>query len=243
MRDVEPIQAGVFFPPTEKLPRGRHERTREQIHQAQRTRILIATTELLAARGLQFTIADVCQRASVSRSAFYEQFTSRDDALLAAHARFIDAIETELFDAVSPALSWAEVIERFLHAYVGMLRRDPVVARALLLEMSALGEPARAAIRASTSVLAVRIKNVHDALNTQPISVNTIRAGVLGVRHFLADALDTGDLDDDIVSELLDWIARAWTLKPDIAPTSEWSVGRSDAAALPAAVTCDEQKP
>ncbi len=48
---IERVRDGVFFTLPDALPRGRHQLTRGQVTDAQRARLLVAVTELLAARG------------------------------------------------------------------------------------------------------------------------------------------------------------------------------------------------
>ena len=45
------MRDGVFFTLADALPRGRHQLTRGQVTDAQGARLLVAVTELLAARG------------------------------------------------------------------------------------------------------------------------------------------------------------------------------------------------
>ncbi len=46
--DVQRVKEGVYFSLPEALPRGRHNLSREHVIAAQRERMLIAATELLA---------------------------------------------------------------------------------------------------------------------------------------------------------------------------------------------------
>ena len=69
----------------EQLPRGRHGIPREEVLASQRGRMLVAMTEAVAERGFaKVTVADVIRRAGVSRETFYQHFSDKDDAFLAA---------------------------------------------------------------------------------------------------------------------------------------------------------------
>src|SRR5215475_3199222 len=70
----------------ERLPRGRHGLSREEVATQQRTRILAATVDVVAELGYPETrVVDVIKRAGVSRKTFYEFFDDREDCFLAAY--------------------------------------------------------------------------------------------------------------------------------------------------------------
>ena len=62
----------------ERLPRGRHGLSREEVAAQQRTRILAATVDVVAELGYPETrVVDVIKRAGVSRKTFYELFDDK----------------------------------------------------------------------------------------------------------------------------------------------------------------------
>ncbi len=112
---------------------------------AQAERLMIAGTELLAARGYGgIGVRDITARAGVSRGAFYECFASKEACAFAAYRRFV---ETQLrrFEELLPAgdVALEDFIEGLLNAYLGLMEDDPVCARAFLVEFDALGKEAR----------------------------------------------------------------------------------------------------
>jgi AcrR family transcriptional regulator len=85
---LEQVRDGVFFTLPEALPRGRHKLPRDQISAAQHERLLVAVTELLAARGYRgFGIEEIAKRAGVSLGAFYECFGGKDECVFAGYDR------------------------------------------------------------------------------------------------------------------------------------------------------------
>jgi len=75
-----------------KLPRGPHRLTEDQVAEDQRTRLIASMVELAGERGYAaVTVADILERAEISRKTFYVHFADRRDLLLSA------------FDATSPA--------------------------------------------------------------------------------------------------------------------------------------------
>jgi len=93
------VRPGVFFDPPADLPRGRHQLSRQQVQDAQRVRLMVAFTELLADRGYAgVRIGDIASRATVSSQSFYELFASKEACAVAAAAHFA-ANADALFDA------------------------------------------------------------------------------------------------------------------------------------------------
>ena len=180
-------------PPT--LPRGPHALSREEVAASQRARLIAAFTELLAESGYgAVTIGELAKRASVSRGAFYEQFASKEDCLLAAYDEFAAGLLRSMTDGVSEDASWDEFISLTLDGYLGALERDPVAARAFIVEMDAGGERARErrrqAIHGFAGLLAQRhreIQAIDSAVGDLPESVYLGLA--LGVRELVHERL------------------------------------------------------
>src|SRR3954452_20760470 len=82
------------------LPRGRHAAPREVVAESQRERLLVAMADAVADKGYaNVAVADVIERAGVSRRSFYEHFTNKEDAFLAAY----DGGVAGLLDAIAEA--------------------------------------------------------------------------------------------------------------------------------------------
>src|SRR3954447_12383520 len=73
----------------ERLPKGPHTFSREQVQDSQRQRILDAILDVVGEHGYAgATVADVTTAAGVSRTTFYEQFRNKQDAFLTAYDEF-----------------------------------------------------------------------------------------------------------------------------------------------------------
>ena len=71
--------------PLEKLPRGRHRLPAAAVDRSQRTRIIHGTSEVVVAKGYAAaTVADIVAAAGISRDVFYEHFSNKHEAFLAA---------------------------------------------------------------------------------------------------------------------------------------------------------------
>src|SRR2546427_8551210 len=70
----------------EKLPRGRHGLSREDVARSQRERMLRAMAEAVSENGYVNTpVAEVLRRAGVSRETFYEHFANKEECFLASY--------------------------------------------------------------------------------------------------------------------------------------------------------------
>jgi AcrR family transcriptional regulator len=129
----------------ERLPRGRHGLSREQVVGSQRGRIFRAMAETMARKGYAATsVSEVLRAAGVSRETFYEQFASKEDCFTAA---FEAAVESLLGAVQAAPAAGGSPLERFdsgLRAYLDALADDPAFARVLLIEVYAAGPAALA---------------------------------------------------------------------------------------------------
>jgi AcrR family transcriptional regulator len=128
------------------LPRGRHAAPREVVAESQRERLLVAMADATAVKGYaHVAVADVIERAGVSRRSFYEHFANKEECFLAAY----DAGVTGLLDAIADAE--ADAGDGLLagaragtEAYLQILADNPAFARTFLIEVLGAGTEALA---------------------------------------------------------------------------------------------------
>jgi AcrR family transcriptional regulator len=124
---------------SERLPRGPHGLTREQVQASQRQRILDAALDVVGNHGYAAaTVADVTTAAGVSRTTFYEQFRNKLDAFLTAYEEFGKAFLADI--AQTPATTPVETLTTAGQRLVDWGRRRPLACRAFLVEIHAVGE-------------------------------------------------------------------------------------------------------
>ncbi|GIF15864.1 hypothetical protein Ate01nite_58960 [Actinoplanes teichomyceticus] len=230
------IASGVVFTTPASLPRGRHELSRAQVVAAQRERMLIAATELLAGRGYRgFGVREICARAAVSRAAFYDCFADKDACVYAAYDRFIEVFLERLADDAGTAGDWAGVVGGFVTAYLATLERDRVTARAFQVEMDALGRPARQRRRQAIERLAGFVHDMYErrfAGDAPGAPLSAYIGAIYALRQIASDALDSGDSPDlrSLAPELTAWLSRMIvtdsTGRPPAAPPEEGSPTR-----------------
>ncbi len=101
--------------------------TRYKVGLATRERILEATRAMLAEAGLEgATLKAICNRAGVLPGSFYNQFPSKDEAVLQVVREAIQAVDPR------PGDGDADMLEELVGAYVKFITGDPVVARIYL---------------------------------------------------------------------------------------------------------------
>jgi AcrR family transcriptional regulator len=126
------------------LPRGRHGLSRDQVVGDQRLRLVWAMAEAMAEKGYAATsVADVLNRARVSRETFYELFSSKEDCFMSAfdqaYRHLLAAIVPDADEGGRPPM---ERFSRVLGDYLSALASDPNAARVFLIEVYAAGPQA-----------------------------------------------------------------------------------------------------
>ena len=123
-----------------RLPRGRHDLTREQVEDDQRLRILVGIAEAMADQGYVNTpVAEILRRSGVSRETFYRLFTDKLDGFLAAFDLVSEFLLAELAGAVAGPGEPFDRVERAITAYLATIASHRAYARLFLVEASAVG--------------------------------------------------------------------------------------------------------
>jgi AcrR family transcriptional regulator len=188
--------------PLRVLPRGRHAAPREVVAESQRERVLVATADAVAEKGYNnASVADVIERAGVSRRSFYEHFTNKEDAFLAAY----DAGVGGLLDAIAEAEDEAAArpgpdggLLARAHAgtevYLQLLADNPAFARTFLIEVLGAGPDALARRDAVHERFAERMAATFDAIAAQVPDLPrpnpyVFRAAVGAIHELVTDCL------------------------------------------------------
>jgi AcrR family transcriptional regulator len=218
------ITSGVIFTTPPTLPRGRHVLSRDEVTMAQRERMLIAATELLAGSGYRgFGVREICSRAAVSRAAFYECFADKDACVYAAYDRFIAVFLAHLAESGAAGTDWAGCVRAFVASYLGTLQRDLVAARAFQVEMDALGRAARERRRAALTELAGFVRTLRSDRfpgTADRVPFSAYLGAIHALRQSASDALDASGEPDltSLVDELSGWLCRM--VGADLSPIS-----------------------
>ncbi len=136
MADPAPSRPG-------RLPRGRHDLSREQVEADQRLRILTAFAAAMADDGYARTsVAAVLRRAGVSRETYYRLFDDKLDGFLAAFDLVGEVLVADLESSVSGPGAPIDRVERALGRYLELIAGHRAEARLFLVEAFAAGPDA-----------------------------------------------------------------------------------------------------
>lgn len=106
----------------------------------QRARILSAAVVVIDELGYADTsVANIVQRARVSRRTFYETFTNREACLAAVFEDALARLRGELTRAGVGGLGWRERLRLGLWVVLSFLEREPALARVCLVQTLAAG--------------------------------------------------------------------------------------------------------
>lgn len=166
-----------------------------------RQRLLQGMAHALAARSYaDTTIADIVREASVSRRTFYEYFDSKSACLIALYEAASRNALRVLQSAIDPGRDWQTQVEQGMSAYLDCLASNPVLLRALFVEILALG-PAGLAVRRRANMEIARF--MLDVVNGQgsargraTLSPAMAMAVVGGINELILQAIETIEPDD-----------------------------------------------
>jgi AcrR family transcriptional regulator len=126
-----------------QLPAGRHRFSPEFVARSQRNRIIDAMAHAVAEKGYEGTaVADVLERAGVSRKTFYEQFADREACFLACYDTIFSGLWARALEAYESRQRWPDRISAGLGALLNELAAEPAYARACIVEVLAAGPQA-----------------------------------------------------------------------------------------------------
>jgi AcrR family transcriptional regulator len=207
----------VLKPPEEaaRLPRHRHDLSREAVRDSQSARILFATAEVVAERGYAAaSVGAIVERAGVSRKTFYELYADKEEAFLAAYAA-IDTVIARMTEAAAGFDEPREMLRAGIRAYLETLAAEPAFTHMLVIDAVGAG-PAVLKRRAEAFRDFIRVLGapLELASRTDPSSPQPDDAMLLAL---------LGGINELVLQRLLD--GDASTL-PELAPTIEALVER-----------------
>ena len=155
-------------------------------------------------------VADVVERAGVSRKTFYEQFANKEECFVAAYDDGVDRLLAAIDAALATlAPDWLAAARRAVEVYLDAMAASPAFARAFLIEALGAGPVALARRRAVQDRFAAQLEAVHrraraDIPEIPEVPPHTFRAAVGAVNELVtAHVLERGA---DTLPELTDAI-------------------------------------
>lgn len=133
----------------------------------------------------QTTVQDAISQVGLYRQAFYDNFHDKEDCYLEALDAGSAWVELAMRKALRGQVSWRGQLRGALSGLLGFLDEEPVIGRALLVEVHAAGPRAvakrtEAMQRAARAIDLAREESEDDA---PAISAEAVVAGILAVLH------------------------------------------------------------
>jgi AcrR family transcriptional regulator len=180
------------------LPRGRYAAPRAVVAESQRERLLVAMADAVAAKGYaNVAVADVIERAGVSRRSFYEHFSNKEECFLVAYDAGVEGLLDAIGEAEASAGGLLEGARAGTAVYLQLLADNPAFARTFLIEVLGAGPAALARRDAVHERFAQRLAEAHAAITAeigQPAEQSAhapyiFRAAVGAIHELVTDRL------------------------------------------------------
>ncbi|MEU8524516.1 MULTISPECIES: TetR/AcrR family transcriptional regulator [Streptomyces] len=155
MNVVRGAEDGLVLPgtrtgrePERSLRPGPRRLTPEQVASRQRERLLDGVARTVAANGYAGArISDICRAAGVTRPVFYELFSGKEDAVIAAYlggTRIVVRAMEQAYDAGGGAAAWPTAVRAGLRVLLSLLAQNPAFA-VMVVEIECVGPAGRRA--------------------------------------------------------------------------------------------------
>src|SRR5215213_8537780 len=123
-----------------KLPPGRHGLPRQFVLHNQRGRLVDAAMHVFGTRSFgEARVADVLERAAISRKTFYEQFADKEACFMAAYEAAAVRVRDAIRVATRDAKNGEDALRAGVAALLGFLASEPELARLLVVEVTGAG--------------------------------------------------------------------------------------------------------
>jgi AcrR family transcriptional regulator len=122
------------------LPAGRHGLSREQVSLNQRERLIGGLVEAVSEHGYNdVTITHITKAARVSRRAFYENFSSKEECFIAAFEIVVKHVRGLVAEAVEPIDDWPHEVIAAFRTLLDYFSKEPDLARLCFVETQSAG--------------------------------------------------------------------------------------------------------
>lgn len=171
---------------------------------------MAAFAELMAEGGYSsVNISDLVALAGVSRATFYQHFADKEQCLLAAYEQYTETLIASLVPLIGEEFSSVrDLVENLVASYIGVIERDPVLARAFFVELDGAGPRARARRRDERQAFIALFEARHTDFRRQDPSLGPLprlayEVIVDAAREVVRDRLDT-ETDPDLQAMIPD---------------------------------------
>jgi len=175
---------------------GTQELPRAYFVRSQRERTLEAMLRVAAAKGYEATtVADVIEVAGVSQESFDEMFGDKSACFLEAYDAVFDVLVAHVTTAFESAAGepWPERIAVGLGALVELLAAEAGIARLSMVEVTAVGDDARARYRAALARFTPFLEEGREySGQAEELPADTARFAIGGATSMIFDEIRAG---------------------------------------------------
>lgn len=194
-----------------RLPLGPHGMKREEVARNQRARLYGAMIETVAEYGYrETTVAQLVKLAGVSRRAFYEQFSNKEQCFLATYDILAVRAGKLAQDAWTKERGWANRVHAALKTVLDDCVASPKESQLMLVDSLGVGPGIRERMGQAAIVQEQMIETAFSfAPNGVSLPPLVPRAIAGGVRHVVFARLRDGRSEEllHMTDELLDWVS------------------------------------
>jgi AcrR family transcriptional regulator len=189
----------------DQLPAGRHGLPREAVVRNQQQRILRAVIDVTSVAGYgEMSVEDIISTAGVSRRTFYDHYTNKEAAFLAAYDDAVGRLQDDVRAAFDSADDVIARTTASLTVLIDRLASDPAMAEMCVVEVLAAGSEAVARRDDTMRRLATLIDD-GVALLSGPANSLTAETIVGGIHEVIYARVLRGELDQlrDAIPDLV----------------------------------------
>jgi AcrR family transcriptional regulator len=183
---------------------------REDVARHQRARLYGGMIESVSQRGYAATtVAHVIGLAGVSRRAFYEQFSNKEECFLATYDIVVARSRKLVLEAWGSERGWANRLHSSCRTFLDDIVADPKGAHLVLVDSLGIGPKARERLNLAGCAYERLVRAGFKASpDTAPLPPIASRAIVGGVRHVVFNRLREERVPElrTLADELLDWV-------------------------------------
>jgi AcrR family transcriptional regulator len=179
-----------------------------------RRRMIDAMAELCAEQGYEATkIADVVRRAHVARKTLYDNFSGKEELVLAAFDSTVAEADAAVAEACEPiaATEWEERTEAALRALLEFVAEHPAEARLCLVEAPAASAESSARYDAAVDSYIARLRAAAPPGAARPSTLEEALVG--GAIWIVQRQVRRGGAEDalDLLPELTEFVTSPYS--------------------------------
>ena len=180
----------------------------DEVARNQRQRLFAAMVAVVAEKGYAATrVADLLELSGVSRSAFYDHFSDKQECLLAAVDTLV-APTIRVISEASDAPPGTARAQEALDAFIRLVVDQAAAARMCLVEVFAAGPEAIAQIDRTTEAFQVLVTETLEGIPShEKLPPEIVRAIIGGLRKVIHTRLYRGDEEAliELVPQMRNW--------------------------------------